>query len=232
VAICWKTTQNHHLPKVLPPLLHPGSLILMLQNGLGVEADVALQFPMQAVAGGIAYLCSNKIAPGHIDHLDYGKLVLGSLDETVDLKGVIADFQQSRVPCEWTPNLEQARWQKLIWNIPFNGLCALHDRDTRQNMQDPETHERVAKLMQEVWAASAACGAPQPIDCVEKMLAFTAKMVPYMPSMQLDFRKGTPSELEFIFRRPLAAAEATGVAMEETTRLLQQLEEAKAVHQS
>ena len=45
ILVCVKTTENNCLPDLLRPLLRPGSVILMLQNGLGVEEDLAVRLP-------------------------------------------------------------------------------------------------------------------------------------------------------------------------------------------
>ena len=39
--VALKTTQNHLLPKLLPPALKPNGVALVLQNGLEIEAEVA-----------------------------------------------------------------------------------------------------------------------------------------------------------------------------------------------
>ena len=31
-------------------------------------------------------------------------------------------FRQAGIPCKVTDNLQRAHWEKLTWNIPFNGL--------------------------------------------------------------------------------------------------------------
>ena len=78
VLVCLKTTGNHHLPEIIRPLLHPESVVVLLQNGLGLEEDLSARLPEVQIAGGLAFICSNKVGQGHIQHLDYGKLVVGS----------------------------------------------------------------------------------------------------------------------------------------------------------
>jgi ketopantoate reductase len=47
-----------------------------MQNGLGYEEEVACAVPGHEVLAGLCFLCSNKIGPGHIRHLDYGSVRL------------------------------------------------------------------------------------------------------------------------------------------------------------
>jgi 2-dehydropantoate 2-reductase len=55
------------------------------------------------------------------------------------------------------------------------------------------------------------------------MMSDTEKMIPYAPSMKLDFDRGRPMEIESIYGCPLRMAEAAGVSMPETGRLYRQL---------
>lgn len=76
VVVALKTTQNHLLPKLLPNLVKDDGVVLVLQNGLGVEDEVATIVGDKRVMGGLCFLCSNKVKPGHIHHLDYGEIKL------------------------------------------------------------------------------------------------------------------------------------------------------------
>jgi 2-dehydropantoate 2-reductase len=81
VCVALKTTENRHLPELLGPLVRHGTVILNLQNGLTMEEELASAFPEARVIGGVCCLCSNKIGPGHIVHLDYGAIGLAPFHE-------------------------------------------------------------------------------------------------------------------------------------------------------
>ena len=93
------------------------------------------------IAGGLAFICSNKIGPGHINHLDLGKLILGAykLNQPELLNKVCADFQEAGVPCSLSDDLSFSRWQKLVWNVPFNGMTVVLNTTTDQIMANEAT---------------------------------------------------------------------------------------------
>ena len=64
VLVCLKTTNNHLLKELLPPLLAPHTIVVLIQNGIGVEADVQQMFPDTAIVAGLAFICSAKTEPG------------------------------------------------------------------------------------------------------------------------------------------------------------------------
>lgn len=45
VLVCLKSVNNYLLPTLLPPILKANTLIILMQNGLGVEEDVCRMFP-------------------------------------------------------------------------------------------------------------------------------------------------------------------------------------------
>jgi len=226
VLVCLKTTNNEILKKILPPLLHANTCVIMVQNGLNMEADLAASFPHLSIAGAMAFICSNKIGEGHIAHLDYGKITIGSFQgENKELLGQVCnDFIAANVPAEFSDNLKESRWQKLVWNIPFNGLCVVLNTTTKLLMNHPETYTLVRDLMLEVIGAANACCVQIEESFVQTMLDSTSVMEPYAPSMKLDFDFKRPLEIGAIYSAPLAEARNKGFDMPKVKMLEQQLQ--------
>jgi len=217
-VVCIKTTENHMLPSLLGQALAPDGVALVLQNGYGVEKQAGDVVGHDHVLGGLCFLCSNKIGPAHVHHLDYGQIKMGEHTAggepggiTQRLREIAADFIQAGIRVETTDDLHLARWQKLVWNIPFNGLSVTTGWQTDRIMEDPAALARVTKLMQEVAAAAhAVTGRTIEQAFIEKMLANTAKMKPYKPSMMIDHELGRPLEIDAMYAAPIRAAEQVG----------------------
>lgn len=230
VIVALKTTQNHQLPQLLPPVLKPHGVVLVLQNGLGVEADVAAIVGDQRVMGGLCFLCANKTGPGQIHHLDYGKITLAEYGANARSHGtsermrqIAADFEGAGIPIELAVDLNLARWQKLVWNIPFNGLSVVLDATTERLMANAHTRSLVEALMQEVLVAARRCNAEIADGFIQSMLTATLKMKPYRTSMKLDFDAGRPLEVEAILGVPLRQGEAAGASLPLIAMLYRQL---------
>lgn len=225
VLVCLKTTGNHHLPELIKPMLHPKSVVVLLQNGLGLEEDLSAQLPEVAIAGGLAFICSNKIGPGHIHHLDYGKLILGSYNvpEQGILEQIVSDFQHAGIYSELSPDLKFARWQKLVWNIPFNGMTVVLNTTTDRLMANEQTRELLRELMLEVIHGANVCGVPLKESLAQQMIDMTIKMNPYAPSMKLDYDHRRPMEIEYIYSKPIRTALEAGFVMHKVAMLEKQL---------
>ncbi len=225
ILVCLKTTGNHLLPELIKPLLHPESLVILLQNGLGLEEELSAQLPEVQIAGGLAFICSNKVGPGHINHLDFGKLILGSynVSQSIVLEKVVHDFQEADIHAELAPDLGFARWQKLVWNIPFNGMTVVLNTTTDRLMADENTRELSHELMLEVINGAHHCGVPLKESLATQMIDMTIKMKPYAPSMKLDYDFRRPMEIEYIYSKPIQTAREAGFEMHKVAMLEKQL---------
>lgn len=230
VVVALKTTQNHLLPEMLPFAIKDDGVVLVLQNGLGVEEKVAKIVGSERVMGGLCFLCSYKVGPGHIRHLDYKAITLGEYTPdyqsggiTERMRQIASDFESADIPIQLAEDLLFARWQKLVWNIPYNGLSVVLDATTDELMSDFHTRLLAEQLMGEVLAGASAVGRIIPDSFVEKMLDHTAKMKPYRTSMKIDYDEGRPLEVETMFGNPLRTAQAAGVDLPKIAMLYQQL---------
>ncbi len=230
VVVALKTTQNHLLPQLLPPVLSPHGVVLVLQNGLGVEARVADVVGAERVMGGLCFLCSNKVGPGHIRHLDYKKIEIGEYNAEGHAKGVsdrmraiAADFELAGIPIALAEDLVLARWKKLMWNIPFNGLSVVLNATTYEMMLDDNARQLTTDLMTEVVMGAAGQGRRIPPGFQDEMLEHTAEMKPYRTSMKIDYDEARPLEVEAMYGAPLKAAQAANVQLPKIMALYQQL---------
>ncbi|MCF7848168.1 MAG: putative 2-dehydropantoate 2-reductase [Kiritimatiellales bacterium] len=230
VMVCLKTVSNHILEDVLPCVVKQNGIVLSLQNGLGSEDEIAAITGPEPVIGGLCFLCSNKTGPGHIQHLDYGRITIAEYRAdgqpggiTPRLKELATDLETTGLPIQMNDDLPLTRWKKLVWNIPFNGLSVVRNRLTSQLITEPESRGLCIALMREVAAASARCARPIQDEFIDKMIADSEKMTPYAPSMKLDYERGHAMEVESIYGNPLRAARAAGIDMPETAKLYQQL---------
>ncbi|MEL6555248.1 MAG: putative 2-dehydropantoate 2-reductase [Cyanobacteria bacterium J06621_11] len=242
VIVALKTTHNPLLNQLLPQI-KPSGAILSLQNGFGVEAKILQQleennFTVPNVLGGLCFICSNKVGPGHFRHLDYGRILLGAhqksqqkVSPTPLMKRIVDDFQNARIEIDTTDDLPMARWQKLVWNVPYNGLSVVLDATTEEMMANSGVRSLITTLMQEVVTAANTWGeqtSPDtdrkiPDDVITKMLAHTETMAPYRTSMKLDFDRGQPLEIEAILERPISIAHKFNLPTPAMTMLHQQI---------
>ncbi len=126
------------------------------------------------------------------------------------LRSIADDFRRANVETELAEDLDVARWQKLVWNIPYNGLSVILDATTTELMTNPQTRQLVETLMWEVVSDAHTCGVAVPDNIVARMLTNTEKMTAYRTSMKIDYDEQRPLEVEAIFGNPLRAIRKVG----------------------
>lgn len=129
VAIAFKTTQNHLLPQLLPQVIKDDGVVLVLQNGLGIEEQVAQIVGSHRVIGGLCFICSNKVEPGRIRHLNYKEITLGEYSPNYHTRGITQqmrqiadDFESAGIPIKLAHDLLQARPSKTGLEYPLQWL--------------------------------------------------------------------------------------------------------------
>jgi len=136
LVICaLKTTSLDDAQRLLRPAVGKDTRILALMNGLGVEDKLAEWFPAERILGGLAFVA----------------------------EAVAEIFRRAGIETHVSDCLKQARWEKLLWNVPFNTLSVTAGGvNTKQILADPGLRQLSRLLMEEVMAAAAADGAPLP----------------------------------------------------------------------
>jgi 2-dehydropantoate 2-reductase len=214
-----KTTSNADLAPAIIQAAAPDAKVLLLQNGLDVEDSLRELLPDSLhLLGGLCLICVHRAGPGVITHQALGAVNVGyhsgpAVDEQARMNIVEEGsglFRAAGIDAQAMPNLHQARWQKLVWNIPYNGLSVLLGASTTPLMADADSRVLIQALMAEVVQGAKACGHDMPPGYADYLFMMTEKMPDYWPSMYHDFLHKRPLELDAIYTRPLAAAQAAG----------------------
>ena len=217
-----KATALDDAHALVAPCVGPQTRIVALMNGLGVEEWFGGWFGAGRVFGGMAFVCINRGEPGVIHHLEYGRVSIGHLeDEPAALDRLRELLESGAIEVTVAPNLRFARWEKLCWNVPFNGLSVAGGGiGTRLIVEDFALRRTAERAMREVVAAGnadlAALGSSARLaadDVVGKMFGQTESMGDYRTSMAIDYVAGRPLEVEAILGEPSRRAAALGVPM-------------------
>jgi 2-dehydropantoate 2-reductase len=217
VIIALKSTANAALETIIPPLLHENTMLLTLQNGLGNEEFLAERYGAERVLGGLCHVCINRTAPGVIEHLAQGLIAMGEFSGWPQPRTheIASEFKRCGIVCSVEESLSIARWKKLVWNIPFNGLSIVGGNgsgglDTAQILSDDSLTCLVRGLMHEVISAARKLGCEIPTSLADDMIKATKAMGGYRTSSLIDFEGGREVEVDAIWGEPLRRAANAG----------------------
>ena len=215
VLVGLKSVNNNKLQSLLSPLLHGETLVVLIQNGIGVEEDVQKMFPGVQLAAGLAFICSAKTQPGLVSHQCYGSINLAnySCQDEALMQAVVDEFRQAGIETGLV-EYHEARWKKAVWNMPFNGMTVALHTQTDKLLKNPSTRQLIREQMMEVVRTAQHLGVKNLDESfVDKMIETTDAMTPYSPSMRLDYDFHRPMEIYYLYTRPLEIARASGCPM-------------------
>ena len=215
VLVGLKSVNNNKLQSLLSPLLHGETLVVLIQNGIGVEEDVQKMFPGVQLAAGLAFICSAKTQPGLVSHQCYGSINLAnySCQDEALMQTVVDEFRAAGIETGLV-EYHEARWKKAVWNMPFNGMTVALHTQTDKLLKNPSTRQPIREQMMEVVRTAQHLGVKNLDESfVAKMIETTDAMTPYSPSMRLDYDFHRPMEIYYLYTRPLEIARASGCPM-------------------
>jgi 2-dehydropantoate 2-reductase len=168
VLLATKAQQTAQARPWLARLCRPGTVVVVLQNGIDHVERVAPLADGATVLPAVVYVASERVAPGRVVHRRgsrvevpagpvgraFAELLYGSWLEIVE-----------------KPDFRTAAWRKMLGNIVGNTLTAVTGRRMGV-LCDPEIRELARVLVSEAVAVGIAEGAKLGPDDVSATLAF------------------------------------------------------------
>lgn len=210
IIVCLKVLPEIDVVELIRPAVSENTAIVLIQNGIEIEHKIAEAFPDNELISSIAYIAVSRIDKGLVRHQNFAKLEIGSFPEGVSKKTKLLCqlFEQAGVPAIPTEKIQRKRWQKLIWNAPFNPMSVLGgSANTADMIAFPEVEQLALNIMNEILQLAKATGNELPEELAAKNLDLTKKMKPYKTSMLLDYEADRALETEAILGNVIRIAQ-------------------------
>ncbi len=205
----------------ISPHMHKDTFFISLQPGFAMEL-VGDMVELKRAVGGVAFFSARKSAPGWVEILHPGTLVLGELDgifspRLQELKEILT--HEKRDLLEITQNIKGHLWSHLCLSASLGSVGALTGQLPSKDLEYEMLEELIAPLWREVVLVSAAEGAklealepgfepPVKIEEQEEIEALfnlltkgdrtIAEARSYAASMINDVGEKTATEVDFI----------------------------------
>ena len=206
----------------LAPRLADGAELVLLQNGLGSQDEVADQVPHVRCIFASSTEGAFRQQDWQVRFAGHGFNWLGdpANPATPDWFDDLAD---AGIPSEWTVDILPRLWRKLALNCAINPLTVLHDCHNGGLL---EHLGEVSVLCAELAQLLHRCGQPEAAqaldDEVQRVILATAANY---SSMYQDVRHGRRTEVHYLLGHACRAAVRHGMAVPNLEHLRQRLVE-------
>lgn len=190
--------------------------VMTVQNGLGAE-EVVRGHGAWPLLSAVTFMSGTKLGDDHVEYvLDTPTWLAPYEDAPFDLaERTAALIVESGLKAEAMPNLESARWSKLIFNATVNSVAALtglpHDYHFAELDRPTDLGHLVHGLMDEGKRIAGAAGISLREDPWEMNVLATQRGSRHYPSMLEDVEARRPTEVDFITGALVREAERRGV---------------------
>ncbi|WP_438033962.1 ketopantoate reductase family protein [Sorangium sp. So ce204] len=196
----------------LAGLLAADGLAAPLLNGLDSEDVVARDVGAPRVIAAIAYMSAGVAGPGEIETLAPTRAGLAPYrpGQEARVEATAALLERAGIPVRRGADHRAMLWEKMVWNAPFNAICALTGQRAGVVAERMEDLTRAAML--EVIAVARAEGAEISEATADAMLALTRSEFPLTePSMLQDVRAGRATEVDILQGAVVERARRAGI---------------------
>ena len=200
----------------IAPLLHAGTAVLPVLNGVDIAERLRAIIPRGVVLSGLVYISAFVEAPGVVRQVGGScQLVFGPDDGKSDqYRPLEAFLKEAGIKAELSNDIAVPLWTKYLFVSPMAGVTSLTGKNFGEVMADAKGRAMVRGLMAEVERLARAKGIALPPDSVERGIATVERFPPATKSsLQLDFEKGKRTELELFIGFAVRAGRSLGVPM-------------------
>jgi 2-dehydropantoate 2-reductase len=184
--VLWLTVKCTAIEAVvedIKPLVHPGTVIICCQNGIGSDVVVRDAFPEHPIYRAMFPFNVVKLAPGHFHRGSSGTVMLENMLDTPfkqHMQKLINGFMQqysNTFPCAWCTDMDALLWAKCQVNLT-NSVNALSNLSLKDTLLDRGYRQIIAKMMREHLQVCDAMGIRLP-----KITKVSAQMIPRVLSL-------------------------------------------------
>ncbi len=210
VLVCVKTYDTEAAVALLPPLLHDGTAVLSLQNG--IDNAQRLGVPRH-VLGAVAFVFAERVGPGVVEHRGGpSRIAFGELDgrTTARAERLLEACRAAGIAERLEPDVREALWRKYAFICAQAGMTAAARRPLGAIRTDPEAWAMYGRIVEEIAALAAGDGVA--LD-VREVLTFAESLeAGGYSSLYDDLVAGRPLELEALHGTAVRLGRERGVA--------------------
>lgn len=215
VLFCVKSYDTTATAARLAPLLHDGTAVVSLQNGVDNEEAIAAVIGWDHVLGGSAYILAEVSEPGVVTASGPRRIVFGEWaggEPSARVQALLEVCERGGIPASAATDVRVTKWEKFTLLTAFSGMTASTGLPLGAIREAPAARAMLRELMAETWAVGRAAGIVLADDLVDRQFALLdGQAWGASTSMLHDRSTGHRMELEAIQGTVIRLGRALGV---------------------
>jgi 2-dehydropantoate 2-reductase len=187
------------------PLLREETVILTLQNGLGVKEEIKEKTGLEVVSG-LTYAGVAFLEPGKIVISGFSKTFIEPKRESEAIKAV---FDRAGLKTETPENFLEKQWEKVVVNCVLNPLTAIFGFENSQ-IANPQLDPVKKSIIEECREVAKAEGVELKKDFLSHINTFFTGSQ-NKSSMLQDLERKRKTEIDYLNGRIVALAKKHGL---------------------
>jgi 2-dehydropantoate 2-reductase len=218
ILFCVKSYDTEATAKALAPVVHAGSAIISLQNGVDNEEKIKRNITIGKVFGGIAYIYASITRPGEVTEsgsprkIQFAPLPGSSEEDRAYARAIRDVCVKAGIDAEVPDDITVALWKKFIFITGAAGITALTGLTLGEILEVAPTRRLMIDAMHETEAVARARRIPLEPGYLTTMVESLSKFDPgTRSSLYHDLAHEKPMELEALAGTVVRYGEAAGV---------------------
>jgi 2-dehydropantoate 2-reductase len=181
-------------------LMGDNSVLLCLQNGLGIEEIASEIIGRDRVLRGVTTNGALLKEQGLVVHTGKGETIIGELNRKITerTQKIAEAFSKAGLPTRATSNMEGAVWTKILINAGINPFGALTGMKNGELVMVPELKELMVETVIEGTNVAKEIDVKLEDDPVSLMIKTAEMTAQNKNSMLQDIENGKRTEVDFI----------------------------------
>jgi 2-dehydropantoate 2-reductase len=193
------TVKSYDVPAAVEGLpVNPGTIVVIVHNGLGADEAAAAALGPCRVATGVSYSGVTFLGPGKVRLAGYTETVLGSADrgarDRLDLP--LYALTRAGLSARIVEDIRAAQWKKMFANVGINAITAITGLPNGTLLEVPELKALVKAAVEEAAAVAARTGVRTDVDPVALTFQVIRDTAGNRSSMLQDASRGKRTEID------------------------------------
>jgi len=196
LIITTKAQQTLPALHALARRINTNTILILLQNGMGVAQEIQKQLPHNPLFLGITTEGAYRTTPHTVVYAGKGDTWVGSAN--MQKLATFPTLQTINQHCFWDENIHPRLWQKFAINCAINGLTVLFQCKNGELLQNKQAREQMTSICLEVESVLSKKGIQLPEALQETAFNIAKRTSDNYSSMLQDFRAQRDLELDYL----------------------------------